>query len=230
MNAIIDPFLEASWNSTPQPPILSPFKSVDAGNDSGSDNLAVLLPVLAVLAVALVVVTAFAVNKKNAKVHDVKVGDEHAPTLGLALDDFPTVTHHVRALNVSSGAQDLITGKAGREAGLDSGDEDGTIGHITIVAILLGAPGAVHDDPAHHSRSKFQELLEVNLTDKRDLNARVEFATDKPIVQHVARVASSSELAVLLVSRLDAEAANVDEGGYEVGVDDVGGQDLNEVL
>jgi hypothetical protein len=43
-------------------------------------------------------------------------------------------------------------------------------------------------------------------------------------------VASSSELAVLLIPRLDAEAANVDEGRYKVGVDDVGRQDLNEVL
>jgi hypothetical protein len=43
-------------------------------------------------------------------------------------------------------------------------------------------------------------------------------------------VASSSELAILLVARLDAEASDVDECRNEVRVDDVGGKDLNKVL
>ena len=265
---------------------------------------------------ALLVVAALSVNKKNGKVQDVKVCDQHAPSLGLTLDNLTTVAHHVRALNVSSGAQDLVTRKTGgkavrprldpiaevvdvsghtppasskqlaallgldvlevRDSGvvgvsaeavllvvgraedvkaktnkaehcsetqraeghgmdgevsglkgvdirhpddiakgkhhteaiggdvhrrqncglvpprvkdiqsLDSGDQDGAISHVTVVAVLLSAPRTVHDDPTHHTGTKLEELLQVNLADKRDDNTRVEFATNEPIVQHVS--------------------------------------------
>ncbi|KAI6766985.1 hypothetical protein HG531_011345 [Fusarium graminearum] len=90
--------------------------------------------------------------------------------------------------------------------------------------------GAVHDNPAHHAGSKLEELLDVNLTDERDLNTGVQFATNEPIIQNVARVTSGSKLAVLLVAMLDAKASNVNECRNEIRVDNVGGKDLDKVL
>lgn len=141
--------------------------------------------------------------------------------------------HHTEAVGGDvHGRQDrgLVPPRVEDIQSLNSGDEDRAIRHETIVAILLSAPRTVHDNPAHHSRSKLKELLDVNLTDERDRNTGVQFTTDEPIIQHVSGVASSSKLAVLLISGLNAKASNVDEGGHEVGVDDVGGKDLNEVL
>lgn len=97
--------------------------------------------------------------------------------------------HHAEAVggDVHGGQnRGLIPPRVEDIQGLNRGNEDRAIGHEAIVAILLGAPRAVHDNPAHHSRSKLKELLDVNLTDERDRNTGVELTADEPIVQHVS--------------------------------------------
>lgn len=58
----------------------------------------------------------------------------------------------------------------------------------------------------------------------------VELATDEPVVEEVAGLATGGELAVLLVAGLDAEAADVDESSHRVREDDASGDELEVVV
>lgn len=141
--------------------------------------------------------------------------------------------HHSETVSCDvHGGQDgwLVPPRVKDVDGLDQSDADGAVGNVAVVAVLLRTPGAVEDDPTHHARSELQPLLEVDLANQGDDNPGVQLAANEPVVQHVARVPSRGELAVLLVSRLDAEAPDVDKGGHGVREDGVGGQDLDEVV
>ena len=59
--------------------------SIDVGYDLPLHNLAVLLPVFAIFAMAFRFISELSVNQQNAKVKNVKIGEDHPPTLGFAL-------------------------------------------------------------------------------------------------------------------------------------------------
>lgn len=58
---------------------------INIGNDSPGYNLAVALPILAVLLAAFLLVSAFTVHEKHAEIDDVEIREDHAPGAGGAL-------------------------------------------------------------------------------------------------------------------------------------------------
>lgn len=336
---------------------------VNAGNDSPADSLLVLLPVIAVLTVALLVVTAVAMNEEHGKVHDVEVRNRDGPALCATLDDLAAVCENIcanRVLNQATSRHDLVASKSGRQAvwprlnpvteivdvtsntppasgeesaaglgldvlevrnlgivgvgakrvllvvgraedeeaeanqgehgnqskrtqsegmerqvasllGVDKGDpdkvsegkhhaktisgdvhgsqdgrleppgvdnveslhdgnDDAAIGNMSVVAVLLGAPGTVEDDPAHHTRAQLAPLLDVDLADEGNGDAGVQLAADEPVVEQVASVTAGSELSAVLAALLDAEAADVDKRRDAVRNQDAGSEELQVVL
>lgn len=103
----------------------------------------------------LVVVTSLAVNEEDSKVQDVEVGDEHAPSLSFALNNLSTVSHNPRAFGMSSGAENLIPGKTGRE----------TIGpRLDPIAQVVDVTG----DSPPACREKLAALLGLDVLEVRD--------------------------------------------------------------
>lgn len=336
---------------------------VDARNDSPADNLLVLFPVVAVLAVALFVVSSITVDQENGKVHDIEVRDGNGPAFGAALDDLAAIGKDIRGLEAigqAASGHDLVAGQAGGQAvgprldpvseivdvtgdtpparseklaaslglyvlevrnlgvvgigterillkvggakdveaqsndrehtsktnwaerqrmdgqvtsllrvhernpdkvteckhhakavrgnvhgcqngrlkpprvenvqGLDNCNANDAIGNETIVAVLLGTPRAVEDNPTHHAGTELAPFLEINLTDKGDNDAWVELATDVPIVEQVSSVSTSCQLSVLFVASLHAEAADVYKSCKTVGNQDAGCEELHVVF
>lgn len=159
--------------------------SVDSGDDPVADNLAVLFPVLAVLAVTLVVVTALAVDEEDGKVQDVKVGDEHAPSLGLPLDNLSAIPHHERPLDLGTGAQDLVAGET-------SGQAVGP--RLDPVAEVVDVSG--NSPPARNE--KLATLLGLDVLELR----------------HLGIVGVGSEVVLLAVGRAEDVEAKTNEGQH----------------
>lgn len=113
---------------------------------------------------------------------------------------------------------------------LHNGDADDAVGNVAVVAVLLGAPRAVEDNPPHHAGAELAPLLEIDFADKGDDDAGVELAADEPVIEKVSRMTTGGQLAVLLVAGLDAEAANVDKGRNAVRNHDAGGKKLQVVF
>ena len=89
---------------------------VDTRNDPVSHSLAVLLPVLAVLTVALLIIATLAVQEEDSEVDDVEVGNRDSPALSISLDDFAVITHHDGAFGAGTCTQDLVARKTGGQA------------------------------------------------------------------------------------------------------------------
>lgn len=81
-------------------------------NDPPPDSLLVLLPVLAILAVALLIVASVTVDQQDGEVHDIEVGEDRAPASRSALDDLPAIGHLKGAFGVRAGGQDQVAGHA----------------------------------------------------------------------------------------------------------------------
>ena len=84
--------------------------SVNTGQNLPSDNVAVALPVIAVLGTAVGIVSALTVDKENAKVEHVEVSDRNAPASHLAIG---TLADNLVASE--SGSVHNITRHPGRE-------------------------------------------------------------------------------------------------------------------
>tara|TARA_R110002003_G_scaffold214_21_gene16146 strand:- start:10969 stop:11331 length:363 start_codon:yes stop_codon:yes gene_type:complete len=96
---------------------------------------------------------------------------------------------------------------------------------------LLHDEGDINNDPAEHAGAQLAPGFDVNFTEDGQGNARVQFAANEPVVQHIAGAATSGELATIrVVGVLDAEGANIAEGGKEVGDENVGGENANIVI
>jgi hypothetical protein len=356
-----------SWVDSVPP--RAPFpRLVDVGNDSVRDVLDVPVPVLAVLPLALLFVAALAMYEEHSKVHHEEVGEDHAPTLGLARHDVLAVavlekvriflgcgervlggilnevagerggqnvgpahepiaevvdvTCHAppsrdektrtslgldvlevrdagvlrvgaeAVLFVVHGAEDVVAetldGENGNnaldaevdgvhrkvtrldgvceghpyeiterqhhtEAVLDdvhggqnggfheqriervhclgNGNQDDGVSDTAKVAVLLHDEGNIDDDPAEHARAQLAPRLDVDYAEDGERDARVEFAANEPVVQHVAGAATSSKFPVVGVAGvLDAEGADIAESSEEVGDQNVGGNDANKVV
>jgi hypothetical protein len=94
---------------------------------------------------------------------------------------------------------------------------------------LLGDESKIKHDPAEHTRAELHPALEVNLADKRNRDAWVEFTTDKPVIDDVARMTACSELALVDIARLDSERLDVDESGKTVRDEDVASEQLEVI-
>ena len=96
---------------------------------------------------------------------------------------------------------------------------------------MLHDKGKVHDDPSQHSRAQFAPCLDVNFAKDGQVDTWVQFASDEPVVQHVASVAAGCKLphgGILRV--LDAERSNIDVDGQQVGDEDIAGDNANVVV
>jgi len=113
---------------------------------------------------------------------------------------------------------------------LDCGDENNAVSDIAIQAVLLGDEGTVHQGPAEQARTKLHPLLDVDLANDWERDAWVELASNEPVIQDVTSHTADRKLAQLRVTRLNAEAADVDESSKGVGDDDIRGQDLDVVV
>lgn len=89
---------------------------IDTWDDSRTDNLLVLLPVLAILAMAFDIITTIPVNEEDGEIDDVKVRDRDGPSRRITLDNLTPILHYVRSLGVGASGQDLVTCQAGRQA------------------------------------------------------------------------------------------------------------------
>lgn len=94
----------------------SPHHLIDVRDDPPTDGLLVLLPVLAILAVALLVVSQITVDKQDGEVNHVEVGEDDAPAPRSALDDLPAVDHLEGALGVCARGEDQVAGHARGQA------------------------------------------------------------------------------------------------------------------
>ncbi|KFZ06227.1 hypothetical protein V501_07613 [Pseudogymnoascus sp. VKM F-4519 (FW-2642)] len=114
--------------------------------------------------------------------------------------------------------------------GLEEGDEDDGVGDVAVGLVLVRDEGDVEDDPAEESWAQLAEDFDVDFAEDGEGDARVQFPTDEPVVEHVAGVAAGGELAHVFVAGLDAETADVDEGREGEGDEYVGGDDLGVVV
>jgi hypothetical protein len=142
--------------------------------------------------------------------------------------------HHSESIsNEIDGGQDsrLHVECIKRVDGLSSGDQDDGISDATKVAVLLHDECQVEDDPAQHTRAQLAPRLDVNLAKDGQRDAGVEFASNEPIVQHIAGMSSGSELAHLgVLGVLDAERGDVHIDCQEVRDENVGGENSNVVV
>lgn len=114
---------------------------------------------------------------------------------------------------------------------LRNSDENDGVGNTAEVAVLLHDKRKIQDDPSQHSRAKFAPRLDVNFSKDGQGDARVQFTSDEPVVQHVASVATGCKLSHGGVLRvLDTERRNVDIDGQSIGNEDVAGENANVVV
>lgn len=114
--------------------------------------------------------------------------------------------------------------------GLGDGDHEHGVGDVSVRTVLLGHPGKVENHPADHSWTKLHEGLDVNLAKERNVAARVELATNVPIIDNVAGVPACCQFSHLSIASFDREGANVDPDGKRVCDDDVAGEELDVVV
>ena len=115
--------------------------------------------------------------------------------------------------------------------GLCYRDQDDRVGYATKVAVLLHDESKIHDDPPEHARAELTPCLDVNFSKDRQHDTWIELTANKPVVEHVARVTTSGELALVgVLGVLHIEGGNVAVGSQEVGDKDVAGQDANVVF
>jgi hypothetical protein len=142
--------------------------------------------------------------------------------------------HHTEAvLNDIHGGQDggFHVQRIKRIHCLGNGNQDDGVGNTAKVAVLFHDEGEIDDDPAEHSRTELAPRFDVDFTEDGEHDAGVEFTADEPVVQHVTGAATSGEFTVVGVAGvLDAERADIAESSKEVGNQNVGSDDANEVV
>ena len=144
-------------------------------------------------------------------------GEHHAETVGDQVDGGQDGGLHVQCVEGVDG--------------LGGGDQDDRVGDTAVVAVLLHDEGQVHDDPAEHAGAQLTPGLDVDLAEDGQHDTGVQLATDEPVVEDIAGVAACSKLAHLRVlGVLDAEGANINVGGQDVGDEYVGGDNANVVV
>lgn len=90
---------------------------VYARNNPPSHNLLVLVPILAILAGALDVVPSVTVDEEDSEVHDIEVGNKHAPTLGFALNHLSAIGHDKGLFSRRrASGKDLVSSETCRQA------------------------------------------------------------------------------------------------------------------
>lgn len=110
-------------------------------------------------------------------------------------------------------------------------DEYDGVCNFSEVPILLHNEGQIKNHPAKHTRANFSPSLDVDLTEDRKRNARVQLTADEPVVQDVAAVATSCKLAHAgVLGMLDGEGGHVDVGSQGVRGQDVGCEKSKVVL
>lgn len=115
---------------------------------------------------------------------------------------------------------------------LHAGREDDAVGDEAVVAVLLRDEGEVEEQPARQPRPHLAPGLDVDLTEKGESDARVEFASDVKVVGGASGVAASGELAHVRVwiVGLHAEATEVHVEGQGVCNQNVGAKQLHVVF
>jgi hypothetical protein len=114
--------------------------------------------------------------------------------------------------------------------GLEGDDQDHGVGDAAVEFVLVGRKGEIEDYPPQETGTHLAPDFDVDFAEDGESDAWVEFATNEPVVDEVAGVASCCELAVLGVARLDGKGADVDEAGEEKGDEEVDGDELGVVF
>lgn len=84
---------------------------VDTRHNSARNFAGILLPISTILPLTLFLISALSVNQQDGKVDDVKVGEDHAPSASITLDDLLGHGPRHRVL----GYVDEIAGKPRRQ-------------------------------------------------------------------------------------------------------------------
>ncbi|KAI7001191.1 Delta(14)-sterol [Hortaea werneckii] len=114
--------------------------------------------------------------------------------------------------------------------GLEDGDDEDRVGDVAVRFVLMSHESQIENDPTEQAGTKFHEGLDVDFSvEQRDRNARVQFTSDEPVIQHVARMTTGSKLTKLLVARLYLEGTDVDVCGEREGDQEVRGHQLEVI-
>lgn len=81
-----------------------------------SNNLLILLPVLAILLGASNIIPPFTMNEQNGKVQHVKVRKDHAPATSRTLNDLTPVKHRDSTRHSAASSEDLVPRNGSRQA------------------------------------------------------------------------------------------------------------------
>lgn len=114
--------------------------------------------------------------------------------------------------------------------GLGTDDNVHGICHGAVSAVLASSESQIKQNPAEKTRSQLHESLDIDLTEDRKCNTRVELSSNEPVVDDVASGTSLGQFAVVGVIGLDREGADIAVGGQEVANEDVCGQELDVVV
>lgn len=72
-------------------------------------------------------------------------------------------------------------------------NKDDAVAYETKGAVLFGDESTVEEDPTKHARAQFHPLLDIDLTDNRKCDTRVELSSHVEIVYEIARASTFSK-------------------------------------
>ena len=148
---------------------------------------------------------------------DVTKGKHHTKTVGNKVDGGEDGRLHVQAIE--------------HVDGLGKGDEEDRVGDPAKVAVLLGDEGEIEDDPTQQARTYLAPCFDIDLAEDGEVDTGVQFTADEPVVQHVPGVATGGEFTHPGVFGVFyAEGGDVDVDGENVGDEDVGCEQADEVV